>query len=83
MSKIYKVRISAKLAGDWRSRSLDEDGGLPNCGGVHEFTEAEAVAMVRFLKAEIEDYRDNEMPDFHAAAKRQLATFKQAWLDSK
>lgn len=78
--KVYKVRISAKLADDWRSRSLDEDGGLPRSGGVHTFTEAEAVAIVRFLKAEAEDYRENQMPDYYAAAKRQLATFKRAAL---
>ena len=80
MSKFYKVRISAKLADDWRSRSLDEDGGLPSKGGIYEFTEAEAISLVRFLKCEIEDYRENEMPDFQAAAKRQLAAFKKAAL---
>lgn len=83
MSKIYKVRISAKLADDWASRSLDQDGGLPNRGGIYEFTESEAVSIVRFLKMEIEDYKENQMPDFQSAAIRQLAAFKKAWLASR
>lgn len=79
----YKVRISAKLADDWRERSLGEDGALPIRSGVHEFTEAEAIAMVRFLKAEIQTYKENDMPDFQAAAKRQFEAFKRAFYASK
>lgn len=72
----YQIRISKKLAEDWRSRFTDE--GIPTNGGIRTFTDTEARAMIQFLKSEIWNYTDYGMPDFTAAAKRQLKTFQTA-----
>lgn len=72
----YRVRISAKLAQDWSSRFEDE--GIPTIGGTHEFSETEVRAMIRFLRDEIQNFVEFEMPDYARAARRQLGNFEKA-----
>lgn len=78
MQDLVKVRISSKLAADWKDRGINEEEGMPKHGGVQTMTQPEALALIKFLKEEVENYRDFEMPDFQAAAKRQIQTLRVA-----
>lgn len=78
MQDLVKVRISSKLVADWKDRGISDEDGMPNQGGTQTMTQREALALIKFLKEEVENYRDFEMPDFQAAAKRQIQALRVA-----
>jgi hypothetical protein len=72
----YKVRISKKLAEDWKDRGLLDDGF--HDAGVHELSEKDCLAYIRHLKYDLEIYRENQWYDFVQATKRQIQAIEKA-----
>lgn len=73
----YPVRINRKMAEEWAERLLDREG-LPVVAGYHYCTIDDMAGFIKFLKQDMELYRDEQMYDLLAASKRQLAIFEKS-----